>query len=285
MQIQNNFMLFTSWQEMKAWLYAQVVTRKILLIQNHHTAVPNYSHFDGSNHFARLEGMRSFHVHTRGFSATAQHFTTFPDGSIGVSLDRTMDDIPAGIKGANAYGICIEHLGNFDIGADQMTAAQKQAVIALNRMLCEKFNLPIDTEHVVYHHWWSAQGSAVYDLKTGSKLAGTSAKSCPGTGFFGGNTVVAAQNNFIPLIKRMTTEEQREEDQPMTNEERLQFEALVKRVTKLESERSMPVPVWAKAAVEAAVQAKLIDTPDGGSKDFYRLLALMHRRGLLTKTK
>lgn len=43
---------------------------------------------------------------------------------------------------------------------------------------------------------------------------------------------------------------------------------------------SMDVPAWAKPAVDAAVAAGVVDTPQGGSLDFYRILTVMHRKGL-----
>ncbi|MNI49938.1 hypothetical protein D3C73_1045770 [compost metagenome] len=42
-------------------------------------------------------------------------------------------------------------------------------------------------------------------------------------------------------------------------------------------------PAWAQPAIEAAVAAELIDTPAGGSYDFYRTLKILHSAGLLTK--
>lgn len=77
-------------------------------------------------------------------------------------------------------------------------------------------------------------------------------------------------------------------EEPMTKEERAAFEALSAKVfelavktTALESKRTMDVPEWAKAAVEAAVKAEIVDTPNGGSEDFYRVLTVMHRKGLI----
>jgi N-acetylmuramoyl-L-alanine amidase len=45
----------------------------------------------------------------------------------------------------------------------------------------------------------------------------------------------------------------------------------------------MDVPEWAKSAVGAAVMANLIDTPEGGSFDFYRILTILYRAGLIQK--
>lgn len=41
------------------------------------------------------------------------------------------------------------------------------------------------------------------------------------------------------------------------------------------------IPEWAKEAVERAVQFRLIDTPLNGSYDFYRLLTILKRRGVI----
>lgn len=183
------FTVFT-FDEFKTWLDGQHVNRVIKLVQNHHTYLPAYAQFKGDNHVTMLKGMESFHL-TRGFAEIAQNLTTFPDGKIAIC--RSLDKIPAGIKGANQNGICIEHVGNFDIGADAMTAANADTIVKLNALLCRKFNLTPNTNSIVYHHW--------YDLNTGVRTNGTgSTKSCPGTNFFGGNTVAACEANFIPKV-------------------------------------------------------------------------------------
>lgn len=54
------------------------------------------------------------------------------------------------------------------------------------------------------------------------------------------------------------------------------------RVDQLEDQAVFPqVPEWARKAVNAAVAAGIVNTPDGGSYDFYRILTVMRRRGLL----
>ncbi|SET15979.1 glucosaminidase domain-containing protein [Paenibacillus sp. NFR01] len=45
------------------------------------------------------------------------------------------------------------------------------------------------------------------------------------------------------------------------------------------------IPAWAEPAVNAAVAAGLLDTPTGGSYDFYRLLTVLNRAGLLVTGK
>lgn len=58
-------------------------------------------------------------------------------------------------------------------------------------------------------------------------------------------------------------------------------EAHIEEINALKAKASMPVPEWAQEAVSAAVAAGLIDTPDGGSYDFYRLLTILHRKGIV----
>ncbi|MCB0374707.1 MAG: N-acetylmuramoyl-L-alanine amidase, partial [Sinomicrobium sp.] len=143
-----------------------------------------------------LEGMKRSHLE-RGFSDIAQNITTFPDGTLAVC--RPLSAIPAGIKGANSGGICIEHVGNFDAGKDEMTEVHATAILYLNALLCAKLELDPDPDSIVYHHWW--------DLRTGKRENGGGAtKSCPGTGFFGGNKVTDATDHFIPKIKALLQE-------------------------------------------------------------------------------
>lgn len=177
--------------EFADWLQANRFDRQIKVLQNHHTYIPNYSHFKNNNHFALCQSMERAHLE-RGFAEIAQNLTTFPDGQL--VLCRSFNTIPAGIKGANQQGLCLEHVGNFDKGGDVMSSIQRDAIVAINALLLRRFGLPCDTDHLVYHHWW--------DLNTGKRTNGTgSTKSCPGTAFFGGNSVQAAREHFLPLIQ------------------------------------------------------------------------------------
>jgi flagellum-specific peptidoglycan hydrolase FlgJ len=45
--------------------------------------------------------------------------------------------------------------------------------------------------------------------------------------------------------------------------------------------RVQTVPEWAREPVSQAVSQGLVDTPEGGSHDFYRVLTVMRRKGLL----
>lgn len=186
---QGKFVLYDI-AEFADWLSSTAISRIVKLVQNHHTFIPSYAHFNGSNHFDLLRSMENAHLE-RGFAEIAQNLTTFPDGTVAVC--RSFEKIPAGILGANTGGICIENVGDFDKGKDVITDEQRDAVIKVNALLCRKFALTPDSNAIVYHHW--------YDLQSGARTNGAGiTKSCPGTGFFGGNKVATAKGSFIPLI-------------------------------------------------------------------------------------
>lgn len=199
MQQQGKFLLLSP-DEFDLWLDGLNLQRKIKLVQNHHTWLPDYETFNKrkvDKHFALLRSMEQAHL-ARGFSEIAQNLTTFPDGKIAIC--RNLEIIPAGIKGANLNGVCIEHIGNFDLGKDVMIQEHKDAIVTVNARLCDKFGLQINTTTVVYHHW--------YDLNTGKRVregTGTT-KTCPGTNFFGGNTIEMCENNFIPEVRNALVE-------------------------------------------------------------------------------
>jgi hypothetical protein len=188
MDKQGKFILFNK-AEFQSWLFTNNFGRNINFVQNHHTYIPNYSHFNGSNYFGLLKGMESAHIE-RKFSQIGQNITIFPDGIIAVC--RSFDLSPACIVGKNSGGLCIENLGDFDKNRDDMNAEHKESIIFTNAVLCMRFNLTPNTDRIVYHHWYHP-------------------KSCPGTNFFGGNTKQDAASNFIPLIKnninKMNTKE------------------------------------------------------------------------------
>jgi hypothetical protein len=177
--------------ELEAWLPAQRVARTILFIQQHHTYSPDYSKFTGSNHFELQKNMKEYHVNHNGWADLGQHFTTFPDGT--VLTGRSLELSPAGIYMNNAHAICLEHLGDFDAGNDQMTAQQRDTIIRVTAALCGRFGVPVSTDRIVYHHW--------FNLDTGVRNNGTgNNKTCPGTRFFSGNKVADCQAVFLPAV-------------------------------------------------------------------------------------
>lgn len=177
--------------EFEDWIKNLKISRTIIKVQQHHTYLPSYIHFNGSNHFERQKAMKDYHVNQNGWNDIGQHFTIFPDGS--VLTGRSLEKSPACITGQNANSVCIENFGDFDKGKDIMTTEQAQAIVKVTAFLCSKFNLPINTNSIVYHHW--------FHLSTGVRNNGSGGnKSCPGTNFFGGNKVADCENNFLPLV-------------------------------------------------------------------------------------
>lgn len=201
LNMQGQYILMTR-EEFKKWLLNNQFNRKINLIQQHHTWLPSYKQFNGSNHFQLLKGMENFHVKKRRWKNIAQNITTFPDGKIAIS--RPLNIAPEGSIGAraNSVGIAIENVGNFDLGHDIMTKEQKETIVYITALLSIKFGLTPSIDSITYHHWW--------DMKTGQRVlnnsAGHDVKSCPGTGFFGGNTTTSAKKHFYPLVTRKIQE-------------------------------------------------------------------------------
>lgn len=192
MKTRNGFILLKR-SEFKKWMMRQTINRKVTMIQNHHTWLPDYTTFN-DNHFEQVQGMKNFHVNQRGWSDIGQHITTFPDGMIIVGT-RPFERAPAGIKGHNDEAICVEHLGNFDKRKDVMTEQHRRTVVHVNSVLNLVFGLVPNTDHNVYHHW--------FDLSTLQKTGGSgNTKSCPGTNFFGGNKMKDFKENLLPLIEK-----------------------------------------------------------------------------------
>ena len=191
MVTKNGFTLMTI-EEFEQWITNRQVARTILFLQEHHTFAPGYANFRNGNHFTLLTGMRNYHINQNGWSDIGQHFTTFPDGKI--ATGRNLELSPACIKGRNANALCIENIGNFDKGHDEMTPAQRETIVCSAAAIARRFGIPPNTDRIVYHHW--------FDLNTGARTNGNSGvvKTCPGTGFFGGNKVPDAQKNFLPLV-------------------------------------------------------------------------------------
>lgn len=162
------------------------VTREITHTQLHHTYVPDYGdvkRLKGPFEFLnKVHDIHLWQMNNRGFFAGADQVTILPNGWIVIGRPdakdhervRTFNKKPAGIKGHNDGGICVEILGNFNWLADTMTPVQRKSVLKLFATLHTKFNLPLNYETCVFHNWFSG-------------------KSCPGTGFMGyGNTKSAA---------------------------------------------------------------------------------------------
>lgn len=175
----------------ETWVADLQVARTIKQLQQHHTYSPDYSLFTGDNHFALQRNMKRHHINQNGWSDIGQHFTVFPDGLI--LTGRNTEWPPACIYGQNAQAICIENLGNFDQGRDNMHPRQEETILRLTAALCKRFAIPANTDHIVYHHW--------FNLKNGERNNGNGHnKSCPGSNFFKGNKVENCRSHFLPGV-------------------------------------------------------------------------------------
>jgi len=205
---QNGFTLLENQKDVKNWLAKQRVSRKITKLQVHHMDLPNYSTWEKTDkrlfsepHFGRTQSLDSYGKSKWGSGASdghghhiAQHFNVFPDGKI--TTGRNLNSTPIGIRGWNTGAICIEIYGCFDKGHDKMSSAQKEAVIYLYGELCKRFDIPVNTTHIRPHCWFTAGGTYL-----GKYNPDRSAKTCPGTNFWGYGCSTDGFAHFIKDVK------------------------------------------------------------------------------------
>ena len=204
MRTQNGFTLLENSKDVRDWLAKQKVTRTITRLQVHHMDAPSYSTWEKTDKrvfaepdFGRTQSLNDYGKRTWGSGASdghghyiAQHFNVFPDGKI--TTGRNLNSTPIGIRGWNTNAICIEIYGKFDKGHDIMNAKQKEAVIYLYGELCKRFDIPVDTKHIRPHCWFTARG-----IYLGKYNPSRSAKTCPGTNFWG---VGCSKDGFAKFI-------------------------------------------------------------------------------------
>lgn len=205
---QNGFTLLENQKDVKNWLAKQKVSRRITKLQVHHMDLPNYSTWEKTDkklfsepHFGRTQSLDSYGKSKWGSGASdghghhiAQHFNVFPDGKI--TTGRNLNSTPIGIRGWNTGAICIEIYGCFDKGEDKMSSAQKEAVIYLYGELCKRFDIPVNTTHIRPHCWFTAGGTYL-----GKYNPNRSAKTCPGTAFWGYGCSPDGFAHFIKDVK------------------------------------------------------------------------------------
>lgn len=104
----------------------------------HHTYSPDHADFDGSNHFDLQEGMRDYHVNTRGWRDIGQHLTLFPDGVFLTGRDFMLSPASAnnhnGVDGVSSHPLSVEMIGNFMEGYDTFEGKQLNAMVELAKM-------------------------------------------------------------------------------------------------------------------------------------------------------
>jgi len=177
--------------QFKEYINNLEVSRKITIIQNHHTYKPSYEDFTGNNYVDIHESMRYWHKVHKHWDDIAQHITTFPDGKLIIGRDFEKD--PVGIAWHNHGALCLEHVGNFDLGNDNMTNEHSVCILKVNKILSDKFIIPINISRFYFHHW--------FDRDTGERTGGESGnvKTCPGTNFYYGNSESDGKD-FLNLV-------------------------------------------------------------------------------------
>ena len=203
---QNGFTLLENAKEVRDWLAKQKVSRKITKLQVHHMDLPNYKTWEKTDkklfdepHFGRTQSLDDYGKRTWKYNDghghyIAQHFNVFLDGKI--TTGRNLNSTPIGIRGWNTGAICIEIYGCFDKGKDTMTKEQKKAVVYLYGELCKRFDIPVNTAHIRPHCWFTAGGTYL-----GKYNPSRSAKTCPGTAFWGYGCSPDGFAHFIKDVK------------------------------------------------------------------------------------
>lgn len=133
--------LFSNASDFLNWLKGQL-SAHITEVHVHHTYSPSHKHFTGSNHRFLQDGMRNFHVHSRGFQDIAQHITIYPDGKI--MTGRNVNIPPASATNHNdsdsdnRHPFMFEMIGNFDKGYDKLEGKQLQSAVEVTRFFHNK---------------------------------------------------------------------------------------------------------------------------------------------------
>lgn len=276
MKTKNGFTLLENEKDVKNWLAKQHVSRTITKLQVHMMDLPNYSTWEKTDkkvfsepHFGRTQSLNSYGKNKWGYSDghghyIAQHLNIFPDGKI--TTGRNLNSTPIGIRGWNTGAICIEIYGCFDKGHDKMTAAQKKAVIYLYGELCKRFDIPVNTSHIRPHCWFTAGGTYL-----GKYNAGRSAKTCPGTAFWGYGCSPDGFAHFIKDVKNYVEgkkeEPKKEEAKPTTKK----FEIVT--LDKLNIRKVADWDADPVATVKKGQHLQVIDTvgAKNGNTPMYRL--------------
>lgn len=186
------YYLFDTIEEFINHVNGLKISRTINKLQVHHTSAPSYDNWKTDIELRRIKNTVDYHKKTFNTNDIAQHYTIFPNGKI--ATGRDINATPIGIKGWNTGAICCEIYGNFDI--DIMTDEQKESVIAFYGTWCKKLNIKPTLDTVRPHCWFTSGGTYLGDYNSSK-----SAKTCPGTKFFGGNTKSSMKANFLPLIQ------------------------------------------------------------------------------------
>ncbi|MFD2670268.1 N-acetylmuramoyl-L-alanine amidase [Marinicrinis sediminis] len=163
----------------------------------------------------------------------------------------------------NLYAVSIEHEGK----VGNLTEAQFEASVWLHRYIQDRIfdqwqrSFPLDTYHVIGHDQVNPSGKPY----------------CPGPQFPWERLYAA-----LGQVDRVKEEQLMEDIRERMAELEKWHEELSGQVRALERLHALPqVPEWASEAVDAAVKQGLVLNPEQSSYDFYRVLTILHRKGLI----
>ncbi|MCM3492833.1 N-acetylmuramoyl-L-alanine amidase [Paenibacillus lactis] len=219
------------------------------------------------------EAFANYHVNTNGWPGIAYAFVVQRDGTVYKCWDPEVITYHVGNSNKHALGVCM--VGDFR--TQQPTPEQYEATLEIVRQL--RKSIP------------SAQ-----QIKGHSEYPGYAWKACP----------VIDMDKF-----RDDLDKKPERIEGMNAAEKAAFEALERKVSSLENSnkvlkkgiqeqgaalknqrarieelerlQKMDVPSWAEDAVNEAFNAGLISTKSPSSYEFYRMLTVLARGGLLIK--
>jgi hypothetical protein len=132
-------------------------TRAVTAVHMHHTWRPRQGEYAGVR---TIDSMWRHHTQANGWNDIAQHLSIAPDGTIWTGRD--WNRTPASASGHSAGAFMFETVGNFDVGQERLTGAQREAVIGVIALVQLRCGLP--AESLRFHRDF------------------TNAKSCPGSG-------------------------------------------------------------------------------------------------------
>lgn len=147
-----------------------------------------------------------------------------------------------------------------------MTAAQKKAVIYLYGELCKRFHIPVNTTHIRPHCWFTAGGTYL-----GKYNPSRSAKTCPGTAFWGYGCSPDGFAHFIKDVKNYVEGKKAEPKKEEAKSTTKKFEIVT--LDKLNIRKVADWDADPVATVKKGQHLQVIDTVDAknGNTPMYRL--------------
>jgi hypothetical protein len=122
--------------------------RRIWRVDLHHSLEPDHARWREVGSRACVESMCRVHRERLALDDIAQHVSIMPDGEIWTGRDWNQTPASVGF-GMNRGVFMLEMVGNFDLGADRLEGAQRDATVAVIRGVQARFRLP--AEALLFH--------------------------------------------------------------------------------------------------------------------------------------